>query len=133
MSKSDGSIQIKHSHYHKSVAHLQSIDVYRVLALFGVTDPCVQHAIKKLLCAGRRGAKSEGKDIQEAIDTLQRRLEMHAEDAAAGIGDFGQQNILQTIDCDSRTITEWPADDSRIDAIGRNGNGGEHYDLVTVE
>ena len=22
---------------------------------------------------------------------------------------------------------EWPADDSRIDAIGQNGNGGEHY------
>jgi hypothetical protein len=105
---------MKHSHYHKNVEHLKSIDVYRVLSLFGVTDPCVQHATKKLLCAGQRGVKSEAKDIQEAIDTLQRRLEMYVEDAAGLVVDFGQQN-------------QWPADDSRIDVIGQNGNTGEHY------
>ena len=70
----------KHSHYHKNVAHLESIDVYRVLELFGVTNPCLQHAVKKLLCAGVRGVKDQGKDIQEAIDSLQRALEMSNED-----------------------------------------------------
>lgn len=71
-----------HSHYHKSVAHLESVDIYRLLELYGVTDPCRQHAIKKLFCAGQRGGKSEAQDIQEAIDTLKRKLQMLAEDAA---------------------------------------------------
>lgn len=70
----------KHGHYYKNVEHLKSIDVYRVLELFGVTDPCLQHAVKKLLCAGNRGAKDTDKDIQEAIDTLQRWQEMRRED-----------------------------------------------------
>lgn len=72
---------MKHSHYFKSVSHLDHVDVYRVLHLFDVTDPCVQHAIKKLLVAGGRGAKDEAKDIQEAIDTLERWKAMRAEDA----------------------------------------------------
>ena len=72
----------KYNHYFKNVAHLESLDVYRVLQLFGVTDPCLQHAIKKLLCAGLRGVKDQDKDIQEAIDSLQRALEMRHEDQA---------------------------------------------------
>lgn len=73
----------KHSHYFRSVQHLDHVDVYRVLALFNVADPCLQHAVKKLLVAGGRGAgKDEGKDIQEAIDTLERWKAMRAEDAA---------------------------------------------------
>lgn len=71
----------KHSHYYKDVGHLKDIDVYRTLQLFGVTDQAVGHAIKKLLCAGGRGVKDTRRDIQEAIDTLQRRMEMYREDA----------------------------------------------------
>lgn len=71
----------KHAHYHKSVAHLNSVDIYRVLGLFGVTDQALGHAIKKLLVAGNRGVKNMDKDVQEAIDTLQRWQEMRAEDA----------------------------------------------------
>lgn len=70
----------KHAHYFKGVHHLAHVDVYRVLALFAVTDPCIQHAVKKLLVAGGRGHKDQGKDIQEAIDTLQRWQEMRVED-----------------------------------------------------
>ena len=36
------------NHYFKDVSNLKHIDVYRVLILFGVTDPCLQHAIKKI-------------------------------------------------------------------------------------
>ena len=75
-------VKSKHSHYYKSVAHLSDIDVYRTLALFGVTDQAVGHAVKKLLCAGGRGVKDTRRDIQEAIDTLQRRMEMYREDDA---------------------------------------------------
>lgn len=74
----------KHPHYKKDVRHLDMIDVYRVLALFNVTDPCIQHAVKKLLVAGGRGAgKSIDKDIQEAIDSLARWQEMRQEDQAS--------------------------------------------------
>ena len=71
----------KHTHYFRDVSHLGAIDVYRVLSLFGVADPCLQHAVKKLLVAGGRGAgKSIEKDIQEAIDTLDRWKRMRDED-----------------------------------------------------
>ena len=70
----------KHNHYFKDVSRLQFIDVYRVLSLFNVTDPSLQHAIKKLLVAGGRGAKDITKDIQEAIDSCNRALEIRKED-----------------------------------------------------
>jgi len=73
----------EYSHYQKSVEHLKWIDVYRVLVLFGVTNPCLQHAIKKLLCAGQRGAKGQQQDVQEAIASLLRYLEMQTEDDEA--------------------------------------------------
>ena len=71
---------IKYPHYFKSVSHLETVDVYRVLSLFQVNDPCIQHAIKKLLCAGDRDDKSMIKDITEARDSLNRHLEMLQED-----------------------------------------------------
>lgn len=71
----------KHSHYFKDVSHLDTVDVYRVLSLFNVTDQALGHAIKKLLVAGGRGAgKDVTRDVQEAVDTLQRFLEMRGED-----------------------------------------------------
>ncbi len=71
----------KHSHYFKPVAGYTHIDVYRVLSLFNVTDPCLQHAAKKILVAGGRGGKDIGQDVQEAIDTLERWKDMRTEDA----------------------------------------------------
>ena len=71
----------KHSHYYKDVSHLKDIDVDRVLKLFNVTDPCVQHAVKKLLVAGGRGAgKDIERDLREAVDSINRALQMIAED-----------------------------------------------------
>ena len=69
-----------HNHYFKDVSHLETVDVYRVIDLFAVTNPCHQHAIKKILCCGQRGAKDAAKDTQEAIDSLKRALEMMRED-----------------------------------------------------
>ena len=95
----------KHAHYFKDVSRLTEIDVYRVFKLFQVTDPCLQHAAKKIICAGQRGTKDLVKDISEAIDSLNRALAMIAEDAVP---------------------VEWPEDDERIENIGRNG-GEPHY------
>jgi hypothetical protein len=70
----------KHKHYYKDVRHLDAVDVYRVLELFNVTDACIQHAVKKLLCAGTRGSKDVEQDVEEAIDTLGRYLDMRVEE-----------------------------------------------------
>lgn len=52
-----------------------------MLKLFNVTDPCVQHAVKKLLVAGGRGAgKGIERDLREAVDSINRALQMIAED-----------------------------------------------------
>jgi len=68
------------SHYYRPCP-FDGVDVYRVLLLFGVTDPCIQHAIKKLLVTGGRTAgKSADKDIHEAIASLKRWQEMRAEE-----------------------------------------------------
>lgn len=57
-------------------------DVYRVLTAFAVTSSSIAHAIKKLLCAGIRGAKSEEQDYREAIKSIEARLlEMVQEEA----------------------------------------------------
>lgn len=74
-------VRAKHAHYYKDVSGLAFVDVYRVLHLFGVTDPCIQHAVKKLLVAGGRGAgKDVGHDIDEAIDALRRWQDMRSEE-----------------------------------------------------
>ncbi len=71
---------MSHEHYFKDVTHLKTIDVYRVLDLFNVSNPCIQHAVKKLLCSGQRGVKDTRQDVQEAITSLVRCLEMQTED-----------------------------------------------------
>jgi hypothetical protein len=48
------------------------IDVYDVLNAFPSGCPPIDHAIKKLLCTGSRGAKDWETDLQEAIDSLER-------------------------------------------------------------
>lgn len=76
-------VRQKHNHYHKDVSKLDFVDVYRICQLFNVTDPCIQHALKKLLVAGGRGAgKDIGKDIQESIDSLTRWQEMRKEESS---------------------------------------------------
>lgn len=73
----------KHNHYFRDVSRLSELDVYRVCDLFcDDRSGATQHAVKKLLLPGQRGAgKDRMKDLQEAIDTLNRRLEMMREDA----------------------------------------------------
>jgi len=77
--KNQEPIARRYSHYFREVPY-SHIDVYRVLQLFGVTDPCIQHAVKKLLAAGARGAKDARKDIAEAIVSLQRWQQMREEE-----------------------------------------------------
>lgn len=67
----------QHKHYFKDVSGLNEIDVYMVLKLFNVTDPCLQHIAKKALCAGQRGHKDFKKDLQDILDTAKRAVEIN--------------------------------------------------------
>lgn len=123
---------MKHNHYFKPVAGLAHIDVYRVLRLFEVTDPCLQHAIKKMLVAGGRGAKDIGQDVQEAIDTLERWKSMREEEVIGfDLGDghdmtaFTQAIVTGTGALRIESVELF--DEKRADTIGQNGNDGEHY------
>lgn len=58
--------------YQKRLRNNIAIDVYDVLDAFKVENPAVQHAIKKMLCAGQRGYKDYEQDLDEAIQSLER-------------------------------------------------------------
>ena len=53
-----------------------TVDVYDVLAAFNVTCQARGHAIKKLLMAGRRGRKDEAQDLREAVQAIDRSIEL---------------------------------------------------------
>ena len=69
-------------HYYRDVRHLDKIDIYRFCELFDITGP-LEHALKKIACAGQRGAKDFYKDLNEAISSINRAIEMRKEDEAA--------------------------------------------------
>lgn len=52
------------------------IDVYDVLLAYSVTNPADQHAIKKMLMPGKRGVKDANQDRKEAIQSLERAIEL---------------------------------------------------------
>lgn len=57
------------------------LDVYRILKPYGITDPAIAHAVKKLLRFGAGQHKNRATDIAEAIQSLQRWQAMEDEDA----------------------------------------------------
>lgn len=71
----------KPNKYQRSVKGV-TLDVYDVLMAWGVTNPGVQHAIKKLLQPGARGAKSVVQDLTEAGQSIARAIEMETHYAA---------------------------------------------------
>lgn len=76
----------KYPHYYKDIRHLNIIDIYRFFDLFEVTDPCLQHSLKKMAVGGKRGSKDYEKDIKEAMDTLS-RWEYMQEENKRGVND----------------------------------------------
>lgn len=60
------------SKYHKDVSKYNKIDVYDLIQIYEVTNPALQHALKKILMAGQRGHKDFQQDCQDIIDSVQR-------------------------------------------------------------
>lgn len=66
------------SKYTRTLKGVQ-VDVYDVLTAFGVTNPATQHAIKKLLMPGQRGAKNALQDLAEAKASVERAIQIEAD------------------------------------------------------
>ena len=63
------------SKYTKTI-HGVSVDVYDVLMAWSVTNPALQHLIKKALQCGQRGHKDKQQDLQDIIDSAIRAKEL---------------------------------------------------------
>lgn len=112
-----------HNHYFKPCPY-DTLDVYRVISIFGVSDPCIQHALKKLLCSGVRGYKDQSKDIQDVIDTLERWKGMREEDDKIASSELISPKVsLESTDIDS-PVERWYPDNS----FARTGETGLLHD-----
>lgn len=65
--------------YHRYIQGLDGeyigiVDVYCVLDAYDISNSAIQHAVKKLLCAGLRGHKDRIQDLKEAIVSVERAL-----------------------------------------------------------
>lgn len=67
--------RITPSKYTKTI-HGVSVDVYDVLQAWGVSNPALQHLIKKALQCGQRGHKDNAQDLQDIIDSAIRAKEL---------------------------------------------------------
>ena len=63
--------------YHRQVKST-TVDVYDILQAWDVTNPAIQHAIKKLLQPGARGHKSKIQDLEEAMASVNRAIELES-------------------------------------------------------
>ena len=63
--------------YNREIKPNVFVDVYDVLYAFKVTDPCLQHLIKKALAVGVRGHKDTRQDLVDIRDSAQRALDSY--------------------------------------------------------
>lgn len=64
------------SKYQREIKRGVLVDVYDVLSAFEVVNPAMQHALKKMLAPGKRGAKDTIQDMKEAIQSIERAIEL---------------------------------------------------------
>lgn len=64
------------SKYHREIKPGVFVDVYDVLHAFSVTNPALQHAIKKALAPGQRGHKDRATDMDEIVQSAIRAREL---------------------------------------------------------
>lgn len=68
--------QVKENKYLRECKGVK-IDVYDVIKAFNVTCPALQHLIKKSLCTGLRGHKTQEQDLQDILDSAKRAVELN--------------------------------------------------------
>lgn len=53
-----------------------NLDVYDIIAAYKITNPAIQHAVKKLLKPGTRGHKDLKTDLNDVIQSVERAKEL---------------------------------------------------------
>ena len=72
---------VKHGHYHKDVSKYKTMDIYAICKVWNVEPSgCTHHALKKLLHAGERGAKSKITDLEQAIESIEALIKLEKMD-----------------------------------------------------
>ena len=72
---------VKHSHYHKDVSKYKTMDIYAICKVWNAEPSgCTHHALKKLLHAGERGAKSKITDLEQAIESIEALIKLEKMD-----------------------------------------------------
>lgn len=96
----------RHNKYARMIKGVQ-VDFYDVARAFGVTDPAIAHALKKLLRYGC-GEKPLYKDVNEAIFSLERWKEAMKDENAErqSLGYPPQQEPDPTIPAPPRTFEQ---------------------------
>jgi hypothetical protein len=69
----------KRNKYMREIKPNVWVDVYDVLRAFTVTDPCLQHLLKKALAVGQRGHKDAAEDYKDIVDSAVRAQGMNKE------------------------------------------------------
>lgn len=65
--------------YFINVSDVDDIDIYAICQRYGVVNPAIPHAVKKLLVAGKRGYKDNIQDLEEASVAILRAIELEKE------------------------------------------------------
>lgn len=69
----------KRSKYHREIKPGVWVDVYDVIVAWAVSNPALQHLLKKALQPGERGHKTIEKDMQDIIDSAVRAQQIEVE------------------------------------------------------
>lgn len=72
-------MKTKKNKYMRRIKKNVYVDVYDVLGAFKTDCSAIDHAVKKLLAAGKRGVKDSIQDKEEAIKSIKRSIEMEKE------------------------------------------------------
>ena len=64
------------SKYHREIKPGVWVDVYDVLVAWSVTNPALQHLIKKALQPGERGHKDTSEDLKDILASAKRAIEL---------------------------------------------------------
>lgn len=70
----------ENDHYYINVSDVDEIDFYEIALRYNVTDPCIQHILKKCLAVGNRGHKDFHTDLKDIAKTANRMLVIHGVD-----------------------------------------------------
>ena len=74
---SGGAKKRDNDHYYIDVSDLDEIDFYEIAKRYNVTDPAIQHILKKCLAVGNRGHKDMQTDLKDIFKTAKRAIEIN--------------------------------------------------------